>query len=521
MDRACIVRGRVYADGAEAPPQEALLIRGRKIASVGALAALREESPEAEILDAGEGAVLPGIVDGHAHPMSLGRALWAARLEVARSMEEIVRLCRDWSARNPDGWVIGRGWDQTLWSDDRLPDGALLDAAFPRRPVYIVRADGHAALANVAARRAAGLLDAMADPPGGRFGRHPDGRLNGLLVDRAMDRVASTVPPPTRQQREAWLRDAGVHCRRLGITGVHDAGVDPDTDAAYVSLAAAEALPLRTYAMADLSSPRWRELVEAGVRPERNLYEMRAVKLFADGALGSRGAQLFGPYCDDPSHSGLAVQDDPELFERASVAAQAGFQVCVHAIGDRANARVLDLFERLNQETPLWRPRIEHAQILRISDVPRLLALGVVCAMQPVHATTDARFAERRLGAARLEGAYAWRTLWNAGVPVALGSDFPVEPPDPRAGFHAAIHREGPDRAPNGGWRLFEALSPAQTLEGFTSKNAYASGREASLGRLVPGHLADVTILGSDPLCDGDWLGARVEATLVEGRETP
>jgi predicted amidohydrolase YtcJ len=333
-----------------------------------------------------------------------------------------------------------------------------------------------------------------------------------------MPLVTDHVPPPTRADRESWLLAAARHCLALGITGVHDAGVDPDNDEAYVTLAAARALPIRTYAMADLSHPGWRALVEQGVRPERNLYAMRAVKLFADGALGSRGAQLFEPYCDDHGNTGLEVQSDEELWTRGHAAASRGFQLCVHAIGDKANARVLDLFERLRASGhPLERPRLEHAQVLRPADFARVRQLGVVCAMQPVHATTDARFAERRLGEARLRGAYAWRSLSDAGVTVAFGSDFPVEPADPRAGFHAAIRREGPDREPRGGWRREESVSPLDALDAFTRRNAVASFREHDLGRVAPGLLADLTLLRDDPFAADEWLETRVLGTVVDG----
>lgn len=519
MSSALVVRGRVHTNDPRRPRAEAVLLRDGRVVAVGRFEALLAQAPGADVLDAGEGAVLPGLVDGHAHPLGLGRALSSVRLERTRSMSDVVAASLEWAAQHPDGWVLGRGWDQTLWpTGDALPGAAALDAAFPQRPVYLGRVDGHAALVNRAALRATGVRDDAADPPGGRLVRRPDGTPTGLLIDAATNLVFAHLPAPTRLERERWLLAAARHCLALGLTGVHDAGVDPDTDEAYVSLAAARALPLRTYAMADLSHPRWRELVDQGVRPEAHLYGMRAAKLFADGALGSRGAQLCEAYCDDPGNVGLEVQSSDELHARAAPAARRGFQVCVHAIGDRANARVLDLFERLRGEgLRLDRPRIEHAQILRPADFARVRALGVVCAMQPVHATTDARFAERRLGVERLAGAYAWRSLSALGVPVALGSDFPVEPADPRAGFHAAIAREGPDRAPPGGWRPDEALTPAQALDGFTAQNAFASFREHEQGRLAPGCLADLTVLADDPFRHGDWLDARVLATIVAG----
>lgn len=513
-----LIRGSVRTNDPARPVAEAVLVRGQRIAAVGDFAGLRALAPNARLLDAGGGAVLPGLVDGHAHPAWLGRSLVSVRLEGSASLAEVVSRARAWAAANPHGWVVGRGWDQTLWGD-RFPDTTALDAEFPDRPVLLTRVDGHAALANRAALRAAGIGDDVADPKGGRFLRRDDGALSGVLVDTAMDPVVVAIPAPTRTERERWLRAAADHCLALGITGVHDAGVDPDIDEAYVALAAAGALPLRTYAMVDMLDPRGPAMVAGGVRPERHLYAMRAVKLFADGALGSRGAQLFEPYCDDPGNVGLEVQSSEVLRALAEPAARRGFQICVHAIGDRANARVLELFEGLRGAgIALERPRVEHAQLLRPADLPRLAALGAVAAMQPIHATSDMRYAERRLGGSRLDGAYAWKSLMNLGVTVAFGSDFPVEPADPRDGLHAATTRTDRAGSPVGGWHPRESVTADEALDAFTRANAIASFREHELGRISEGFLADLTILAGDPFGpDGRWLDVPVRMTIVDG----
>jgi hypothetical protein len=495
-----------------------VLLRDRRIAAVGGFADLRAAEPHARVVDAGDGLVLPGLVDGHAHLTSLGRALTSVRLEGSRDLADLVDRCRAWADANPAGWIVGRGWDQTKWPGfDALPDRGALDTAFPARPVFLVRTDGHAALVNAAALRAAALRDDTPDPAGGRLLRRADGSLTGVLVDTAMALVSSHLPAGSLDERKRWISAASRHALALGLTGVHDAAVSPDADDAFTALADDHELPIRTYAMADLSDPRGLDLLRAGPRSPRNLYEMRAVKLFADGALGSRGALLFAPYCDEPSHAGLAVQDLEELRALATEAVAAGFQLCTHAIGDRANARVLDLYESLHLKADS-RPRIEHAQLLRRADLDRFAPLGVIAAMQPVHATSDRHHAERRLGSDRLAGAYAWRSLLDRGVTVAFGSDFPVESADPQAGFRAAILRQDVDGQPPGGWLPQERVTVEETLRAFTLSNAYASFHEHELGALRPGNLADLTVLAADPFPEpGVVAPAPVLATIVDG----
>ncbi len=511
MAAETLIRGQVHTNDPPRPRAGAVLVRGDRVAAVGDFDDLRALSPSANILDAGTGAVLPGLVDGHAHPSMLGRALATARLDGARSMEDVVATACAWAHEHPHGWVLGHGWDDSRWAGGLALDASAIDMAFPYRPALLLRVDGHAALANRAARETAGLLDGAADPPGGRIIRDVRGLPTGLVVDAAMELVAAQVPSPTAAERATYLTTALEYASSLGLTGVHDAGIDPETDATYRHLAQAQRLPLRVFAMADLSRPGGLDLVRSGVRPESDRYELRAVKLFADGALGSRGAQLFEPYADEPSHSGLAVQSDDQMWRLGSEAARRGFQLCIHAIGDRANARVLDLYERIQAEgVPLDRPRLEHAQILRASDVARIRALGVVCSMQPIHAVTDAAFAEQRLGSSRLVHAYACRALARAGVPVAFGSDFPVASPDPRLGLDAATH--------GGGWRSNDGLTIDEAVDGYTWRNAFASFHEHELGRLAPGWLADLTILARDPFEDGDFASAPVLATWVGGQ---
>ncbi|MFM2153356.1 MAG: hypothetical protein RL199_1791, partial [Pseudomonadota bacterium] len=486
-----------------------------RIEAVGRFEDLYRLSPQADVIDAGDGAVWPGLVDGHAHPLWLGRSLESVDLTRAHAMADVGALCLEWAASHPDGWVLGRGWDETRFRDAAPVARDLLDTLFPYRPVMLTRADEHAVLVNAAALRVAGITNTTPDLKGGRVGREASGKATGILVDRAIDFVKAVLPAPTRADRERWILAAARHALGHGLTGVHDACVDPETDEAYLSLAAAGALPIRTYAMADGLKDAGLDLVRQGLRPERGLYGMRTLKLFADGSLGSRGAQFFTPYADEPSTCGLAVQSDDELFERAALATQHGFQVAVHAIGDRACARTLSIFERLVGEglMPI-RPRLEHAQVLCDDERVRAARLGVVCAMQPVHAASDVRFALERLGPARLRGAYAWRSMLRHGVPLAFGSDFPVESARPLDGLAAAVRD-----APGARWgeRADESLTLSEAVDAYTRGNAFASMREAELGVLRPGALADVTVLDADPHDVPAWERIGVVATIVDG----
>jgi len=516
---ALILRGNVHTGDPSQPRAEAVLVREGRVEAVGDARALRRLAPRADALDAGGGAILPGLVDGHGHILSLGLSLSAVHLEAARSMDDVVAACR---AASHEEWIQGRGWDQTTWTNgDCLPDAAALDAAFPDRPVFLVRVDGHAALANSCALRAAGVGVATPDPPGGRFSRRRDGRPDGLLLDAAMDRVRAAIPPPTEQQLEAALEAAARHLVARGLTAVHDAGLDEPTHRALVRMAGSGRLPLRVFGMIDLLGPAGATWLDSASPIRGSVYSLDTVKLFADGALGSRGAQLFEAYDDDPGNTGIALQDDGTLHDLAVRAVRRGFRLAVHAIGDRANARVLDLLERLRDEgIALDRARVEHAQVVRPADVARFRALGAVASMQPVHATSDRRHAGRRLGAARLAGAYAWRTFRDAGVPLCFGSDFPVEDADPRLGLHAAITRTDAGCQPSGGWRAEQCLPAQDALHAFTAGCAHAVHAEHELGCISPGFAADFTVLGTDPLTDGTpWPDAPIRAVFVAGQQ--
>jgi hypothetical protein len=455
----------------------------------------REDAPTggARALDCG-GVVLPGLIDAHGHLLSLGATRSQVDLRGAASAQEAAARV---AAAGGDGWVIGHSWDQTSWPGGRFPDAGLLPE---QRPVLLRRVDGHAIWVNRTALRMAGVDATTPDPPGGTIVRDSSGEPTGVLVDAAMSAVYSKIPHRTAGEKSAQLELAVAECHRVGLTGVHDAGSSGTDVELYAKRA--EELGLRIYAMLNEEAEPFAGAWACG----------RATKLFADGALGSSGAWLHEPYADDPSSTGLALLPPDELRRRICSASEAGFQVCVHAIGDAAATAVLDVFEDVLEPGNERRFRIEHAQVVRPDDRGRMARLGVIASMQPTHATSDMRYAEDRLGAERVLHAYAWRSMLDEGVRLALGSDFPVESPDPVAGLVAAVTR--------GDWYTHEALTASQALDGFTSGAAFASFEEHRRGAIAPGFDADLTVLSADPrdLAPESIAGLRVLATIVGGR---
>jgi predicted amidohydrolase YtcJ len=497
--------------------------RGRVLA-VGDLDGLARRYPQAQREDLHGAFVVPGLIDAHGHVLNLGRFLREANLVGTASKAEILTRLKAYAATLPkDEWLLGRGWDQNRWSEKQFPDAADLDAAFPDRPVWLRRIDGHAGWANSAAmKKVKRTLSGDWQPSGGRIERH-DGQAAGVFVDQAMAMVDEIVPPPTEASlRQAYLQ-AFAHMVAVGLTGVHDAGVGARELKVLRRMADASEIPLRLYAMADGNGSALDALCRTGLyqHPSGHL-QMRTVKLYADGALGSRGAQLLEDYSDDAGNRGLPVMSDDELRAAMTKAARCGVQVATHAIGDRGNRRVLDLYEQTlaAQPQPDARWRIEHAQIVNLDDIPRFHKLGIIASMQPTHATSDMPWAAARLGKERLVGAYAWQRFVEADVHLALGSDFPVESDNPLLGLYAAITRQDSAGEPAGGWMPDQRLTPEQALLGFTLDAAYAEFAENDLGSLSVGKRADFTVLSVDPVWGepADLLSAHVLATYVDGK---
>ncbi|RKH22278.1 amidohydrolase [Corallococcus praedator] len=515
---------RVWTLDPERPLAQALAVREARLLAVGTLDEVRAAAgPDAREVDLGAATVVPGLVDAHAHLHGLGKSLTTVRLEQSASVEEVLqRLARAPASSFQGDWLLGKGWDQTGWPGGEFPGRAELDERFPWAPVLLTRVDHHAAWVNGEALRRAGITRSTPDPEGGRILKDARGEPTGVLVDNAMDAVTAAMPAPTREQLETRLRAALERCARVGLTGVHDAGMDLDAFRALQAWDLEGTLPLRVYAMAAGQGEERHGYLEQGPWHGRHL-SMRAVKFLADGALGSRGAALHDDYSDEPGQRGLLLLSPEELEARAQAFMGRGFQVCIHAIGDRANTLVVDVLLRGAERTgtQALRHRVEHAQILRPEDIQRLGAAGLVASVQPTHATSDMRWARTRLGSERLKGAYAWRSLKDAGAHLALGSDFPIENPDVLAGLYAARTRQDAKGWPEGGWYPEERLSATESLEGFTVGPAWASFEEVRRGRLKPGMDADFVALSEDPV-EGPaaaLVEARVLATVVAGAE--
>ena len=523
--------GVVYTVDDDRPTAEAFAVENGRFVAVGTEAEMEAAYPGWPRLDLGGAAVVPGLIDAHAHLLGLGQALLQADLVGTASKAEVVSRLRDFAATLPDGaWITGRGWDQNDWGGDgAFPTRADLDAAFPDRPVWLTRIDGHASWANTAALRAAGIDAEAAAPPapeGGAVLQDDQGRPTGVFVDAAEGLVARALPAPDAAFYEEALRRALAETTRYGLTGVHEAGVSIEALDLYRRAIDAGQFPLRNYAMLSQDQlaafcERYPEGVEHGGR-----LVARSLKVYADGALGSRGAALLTDYADDPGNQGLLFQSDAALRQTVTDAMRCGLQVNTHAIGDRGNRQVLDAYQAAIAETgggadrtPAGRHRIEHAQVVSLDDLERFAALGVIASVQPTHATSDMPWAETRVGSDRVRGAYAWRRLVDSGARIALGSDFPVERVDPLLGFHAAVTRQDAADAPAGGWYGNQALTRAEALRGFTLDAAYAGFMEDEVGSIEPGKRADFVVLSRDVMTapPEDILGARVVATYLDG----
>jgi predicted amidohydrolase YtcJ len=511
---------RIRTQNPARPTAEALVMKGGTILYVGSRAeALEVAGADAAVEQFPDAVIVPGLVDAHVHLAGLGRALTLADLSTARSeADAIAKLKAAGESTKQGEWVLGRGWDQNDWAGRAWPTKRTLDAAFEGAPVYLTRVDGHAAWVSSAALARAGITAATRDPPGGRILRDEKGEPTGVLVDNAMDLVAAKVPAPTLEEQQKRLKVALETCARLGLTAVHDAGMDLTTFQILQTWDMVGALPIRVYAMADGQGPDADEYLGRGPFKGRHL-EMRAVKLLIDGALGSRGAALAEPYTDEPAQRGLLLLDPEEFAEKAKAFAERGFQVAVHAIGDRANTLALDTLAALERARPGSRHRVEHAQVLAPGDVGRFARDGIIASFQPTHATSDMPWAEARLGPERVTRAYAWKSVLDSGAHIAFGSDFPVESPNPLWGLYAARTRQDHQGRPPGGWHPEQKVSGEDALAAFTTGGAYASFSENRRGMLEVGFDADFVVLPVDPVSDPpeQLLDAKVLVTVVDG----
>lgn len=550
------VNGHVYTMDAGTSEAGAFAVREGRIIAVGTTEDLKKSIRPKRVVDLQGKTVLPGLIDSHAHLMGLGIAKLTIDLVGVTSEAQIASLVSERVKKSEPGqWVRGRGWDQNLWQSKRFPAHQALDKVSPDNPVLLVRIDGHAAWANKKALDLAGITKQTPDTSGGKILRDSDGTPTGVFVDNAMNLITRALPPPTERESEEALKLAVNECLKFGIVSMHDMGVDWKDIERYKRLIDRDEFPFRVNAAVDGAGETWDRFMgkipsefEKGpiVGYGDNRLSVRALKLYVDGALGSRGAAMLEPYSDDPGNRGLTVTDEKSLRQSVEEALSHGFQVCTHAIGDRGNNIILGVYEAALKQHPDadLRLRVEHAQVLALDDIPRFKRLGVLPCMQPTHCTSDMYWAEARVGASRIRGAYAWRSLLETGVIIPGGSDFPVESPNPLLGIYAAVTRQDRFGRPKnvedvragfqlsaegirdpqafeGGWYASQKMTRIEAVRAFTSWAAFAGFQERLLGSLEKGKLADFVILSKDivKVAPEEILTSVVEKTYVGGRE--
>jgi predicted amidohydrolase YtcJ len=498
--------------------------KGRIIA-VGRTADVAAKAPSARHVDMRGQTVLPGLIDAHGHVFSLGGVLTQLDLSGTTSLADALKAIGDYSrAHARQAWLGGRGWNQENWKLGRFPTAAELDAVVGDRPAWLQRVDGHAGWANSRALAAAGITNSTPDPMGGKIIRDANGVATGVLVDAAQDLVNRVVPRLSGEAARSQLDESLRQIARVGLTSVHDAGIGVMEDRLYRDYADHGKLTVRIYAMIGGTGADFDQMSRNGPLKTyaNDMYALRAVKLYADGALGSRGAALIQPYSDEPSSHGLLFHKDAEIGAMMRKAMQKGYQVNVHAIGDAGNRQILDAYQDAIPATKsaALRHRIEHAQVVALPDLPRFKTLGIIPSMQPTHATSDKNMAEQRIGQARIKGAYAWRTFLQQGSRIACGSDFPVESPNPFFGIHAAVTRQDHAGQPIAGWYPEQEMSLKEAFRCFTLDAAYAGHQENSIGSLEPGKWADFIVIDRDlfKISPYDIYRTQVLQTWVAGR---
>lgn len=515
-----VVRGaRIYTVNPAQPTASAIAVKDGRILAVGDRLE-QHIGPATKVMEANGATIIPGLIDSHVHLAGLGQGLEMLDLRKANSIEEVLAMVREAAAKaKPGEWIRGRGWDQTRWPGKEFPERNFLSEAAPNHPVYLTRVDGHAAWVNGKALELAGVDESTPHPQGGRIIRNKEGKNTGVLIDRAQGLVSRKIPEATADQLERRLKAAALECARLGLTSVHDAGVGESVIAAYKALERRGELPIRSYVMIGGEGELWRQYLAKG--PEiGDFVTVRAIKLVADGALGSRGAALIENYADDTGNRGLTILQKEDVLRVAREAAAKGFQVATHAIGDYANRITLEAYgEALGGENDK-RFRVEHAQIVHPDDFPLFKKYSVIASIQATHATSDMRWAEDRIGPQRALGAYAWRTFLDTGVRIANGSDFPVEHPNPMLGFYASITRQDGKGWPEKGWYPAQKLSREEALKSWTLDGAYAAFEENQKGSLEPGKLADFLVLSTNIMeaPAPEILSTKVWMTFVGGK---
>lgn len=543
-----LTNARVYTVNSENSVVEAVAVRGWRIIGVGSSAEILKKFKAKNILDLDGKPVYPGFIDAHVHLLGFGASMMNLNLIGTTSLEEVQRMVAERvKASNPGWWIRGRGWDQNDWPRKDFPTYRDLDKVAPNNPVYLGRIDGHATWVNKKVLEVAGITKATEDPPGGRIVRDKDGNPTGVLVDNAQGLIANFIPSPSGEEVQEAVQRAVNEWPKYGITSVQDMGVGLKLIELYKKFIDEGKFPIRNYVAVGAESDALDYYRQHG--PEigygGNRLTVRSVKLVADGALGSRGAALIDPYSDDPGNRGLTRLSFDQIVAVADSAIAHGFQVCTHAIGDRGNTITLDAYEKALKDKPDMehRFRVEHAQVLAESDIPRFKQLGVIPSMQPTHCTSDMYWAEARLGSKRIRGAYAWRSILKTGVIICGGSDVPVEHPNPLLGFYGAITRQDGQGRPRNwrdvqqyfqlssdgltdtsafesGWYGSQKMTREEALKAFTIWAAYGAFEENIKGSIEDGKLADLVVLSKDimKIEPREVLNTEVVLTILGGK---
>lgn len=482
---------------------EAMLVDEGKVAAIGSRTEMAGLAKQAAVIDGKGRNLLPGLIDAHGHVMGLGTNILQANLVATPTLDAALQKVKTYVQAHPKNkWILGRGWNQVIWNLGRFPTAKELDSVISDRPALMERVDGHALWANSAAIKIAGIDKNTKDPVGGHIERDVDGNATGVFIDSASTLLTSKVPQPTKLEWSEALDNALVEMTSVGLTSVGDPGIDKSTFELYKQYADQGKLSARIYGMISGVGEQFESISKGGplIAYGNDFLTVRSVKLYADGALGSRGAALLAPYSDQPENSGLLFNTNQQLTDMIAKGLSKGYQMNVHAIGDKANSQVLDSFEAAYklQGGKELRNRIEHAQVVPVSDIPRFVPLQLIASMQPTHATSDMNMAEARIGKERMKGAYAWQLYLKQGTIIAGGSDFPVESANPFFGIHAAVTRQDADNKPAGGWYPDQAMSVIEAFRAFTLDAAYAAHAENTQGTLQPGKWADFILVDRD-----------------------
>jgi predicted amidohydrolase YtcJ len=524
MDRLLLLNGKVYTMDKTLPRAEAVAVFGSRILAVGKDDDLRDlaQGEGWRVVDLRGRAVLPGFIDSHLHFLWYALGPSRVQLDGAYSLEATLgRVKRHVKEREPGEWILGGGWNEAEWQDGGLPSKEELDRIAPHNPVALKRKDGHVVWVNSLALQLAGIDEETPDPPGGRMERDEDtGRLVGILKEEAMHLIDDVAPLPGREARQEALRRAIAEAQQLGLTGIHDCdGRESLSD--YQELLSRGELGLRVFMM--IPRDNLNEAIELGLRGGFGNEYLRIgnLKLFSDGTLGSQTAEMLEPFTGQPQNLGITAISQEELEDFMQRATDAGIACSVHAIGDKANRRVLDAFAKQRQRGrgAGLRHRIEHVQLLHPDYISRFKELDIIASMQPIHATSDMILADKYWGD-RARCSYAWKSLSSAGVRLAFGSDAPVESLDPLVGIHAAVTRQRAKGEPEGGWYPQERLTVAEAVHGYTLGAAYASGEEREKGSITAGKLADLVVLSQDvfDVPSQEILNTRAVATIFDGK---